>query len=158
MDSITIAKFLTVPTAFLASGYSIAFSQNAVPLIYDQAASISTKVFKGVFYQGGAFVVPCALISLAGSSYLAYKLPEQRHLWIAAGAITIAPPVFTQLVMKGGINRLLEIGESVVEQQKADQSGEVTRLLKAWVMLNAVRATLSFAGGALALLASWEKL
>ena len=58
--------------------------------------------------------------------------------------------------MKKGIDRLIQIGESAAECAKADASGEVTKLLNAWIMQNWVRATLAFSGGMLALWASYS--
>ena len=57
--------------------------------------------------------------------------------------------------MGPGINRLLEIGAAgSAELQKADQTGEVTKLLKAWVAQNYVRAGLAFVAGYVSLYAA----
>ena len=52
MDSVTVARFLSIPTAFMLTGYSISASQSTLPLIYDQPASVSLKIFKGVYERG----------------------------------------------------------------------------------------------------------
>ena len=153
MDSITVAKFLSVPTAFFLSGYSFSFSQSTVPLVYNQPASVSTQVFKGVYYNGAAVVAPGALVSALGYAYLAYSVPEQRNLYATAGVITMGPLLFTRTVMNAGIQRLLKIGESAAEQGKADQTGEVANLLRSWVMQNWVRASLSLVAGMVGLYA-----
>ncbi len=56
--------------------------------------------------------------------------------------------------MLKGINRVIEINGNAVEQQKADASGEATKLMKAWVAQNYFRATLHLAGGLAALWAA----
>lgn len=151
MDSVTVAKFLSAPTAFLLSGYSASFSQTTVPLLYDKPSAVSTPVFNGVFYGGGAVVVPGSVISVLASGYLAYVFPEQRTLFGTAVVLTLAPPIFTRLVMFKGISRLVEISQNALEQAKADQSGEATQLLQAWVAQNWVRAAMSLAGGLVAM-------
>ncbi|KAK3707649.1 hypothetical protein LTR37_011997 [Vermiconidia calcicola] len=150
MDSLSVARFLSIPSAFLVSGYSIAASQMAVPLVYEQPASVSAPFLRGVFVRGAAFVVPGAIISSSASAYLAYAIPEQRTTLATASILTLLPLAFTRLVMMKGIQRLIEISESAAEQQKGDQNGEVVQLLKAWVAQNWVRAMLAFSGGMLA--------
>ena len=151
MDSNAVARFFAIPTTFMVSGYSIAASQSSVPLVLDQPAAVSTQVFKGVFYRGAMFVAPMQIISAVASGYLAYTIPEQRTTLAAAAGLSIASLPWTQVVMKKGIDRLLEIGESATELAKADQTGEVTRLLSTWILQNWVRASLSFSGGIVAL-------
>ena len=157
MDTIAVARFLAIPTAFLIGGYSFGFSQNTVPLVYNQPSSVSANVLKGVFYQGAVVVAPGAIIATTGFAYLAYTQPEQRKLFATASALTIAPLLFTQAVMFKGIQRLLEISESAAEQAKADQSGEAVELLKAWVAQNFVRAALSSSAGFVGLRAVWSQ-
>lgn len=55
--------------------------------------------------------------------------------------------------MMPGIERLIEISGSTVEQQKADASGEALKLMQAWVLQNWVRAALSASSGVTALYA-----
>ena len=153
MDSIAAAKIISIPTAFFVAGYSFSFSQNTVPLLYKQAASVATPVFSGVFYQGAAAVAPCSVLATTANAYLAYSLPRQRKLWTIAAGLTLFALPFTQLVMSGGINRLLEIAKSVALQAKADQSGEVERLLRTWVLQNWVRTFSYFSGGVVGLYA-----
>lgn len=136
------------------TGYSIAASQATLPLIYDQPVSVSLKIFKGVYEKGAVMVVPGALISASATAYLAYAYPAQRKLLGSAAAVTISWLPFTTLFMFKGIGRLLEIGASSVETQKAEQTGEVMNLLKAWAFQNAVRGSLAFIGGSITLFAS----
>lgn len=151
MDSITVAKFLLVPSIFMVSGYSSSFSQCSVPLLYNQPASVSTPILKGFYTGGAAFVVPGAMIAVASSAYLAYRVPEQRTLFATAGALAITPPLFTAAFMSKGIQRLIEISQHTTEQVKADASGEAVKLLKAWAAQNWIRAALSFSAGMIAL-------
>lgn len=157
MDAVTVARFLSIPTAFLMTGYSIAASQSTLPLIYDQPASVSLKIFKGVYQRGAMLVVPGAILSATATAYLAYVYPAQRKALGTAAAITFSWLPFTTLLMFKGINRLLEIGGNSIEMQKAEQSGEVLTLLKAWALQNAVRGMLAFAGGSITLWASLAK-
>ena len=124
MDAVTVARFLSIPTTFLMTGYSISASQSTLPIIYDQPASVSLKVFEGVYKKGAILVVPGAILSATAMAYLAYVYPEQRKTYGAAAAVTLTWLPFTTLFMFKGINRLLEIGASSVETQKAEQSGE----------------------------------
>lgn len=154
MDAVTVARFLSIPTALLMTGYSISASQSTLPLIYDQPASVSLKIFKGVYERGAVLVVPGAILSTTATAYLAYAYPAQRKLLASAAAITFGWVPFTTLFMFKGIGRLLEIGGNAVEMQKAEQSGEVLRLLQAWAFHNAVRGMFAFVGGSIALWAS----
>lgn len=151
MESISVAKFLAIPTAFLLSGYGIGFSQNSVPLLYNQPASVSAPILEGIFFQGGKFVVPGAILASTSFGYLAYRAPTtfKRNLYAIAALIMFAPPPWTALVMKPGINRMIEIGRSAVECQKADASGEAVKLLQGWVWQNEVRVLFALVSGAL---------
>ena len=100
-------------------------------------------------------VVPGAILSAAATAYLAYRYPAQRTPLGVAAAVTLSWLPFTLVVMSGGINRLLEIGGNAVEMEKAERSGEVLKLLKAWTFQNAVRGSLAFIGGSIAL---WNSL
>ncbi|KAK3047841.1 hypothetical protein LTR09_010816 [Extremus antarcticus] len=153
MDPITVARYLSAPTAFILAGYSISASQSTVPLLYKVPSSISAEVFKGVFQNGAIIVAPGAVISASAFAYLAYAIPSQRRLYAASAALILAPLVWTKGVMMPGIERLIEISGSTVEQQKADASGEALKLMQAWVLQNWVRAALSASSGVTALYA-----
>ena len=120
MDAVTVARFLSIPTTFLMTGYSISASQSASPLIYDQPASVSLKIFKVVYERGAILVVPGAILSTTAMAYLAYTLPAQRKALGAAPAITFIWVPFTTLIKFKGIGRLLELGGNSVEREKAE--------------------------------------
>ena len=147
MELSVAAKLIAIPTAFILSGYNIAFSQNGTPNLLGLPVSISTQVFAKVYYSGLAFVTPGAVSSTAAFGYLAYVHPEKRNLYLAGSALVLGVGLFTALVMKPGIGRLIEISKDAALQAKAEQSGEAERLLRAWVSQNYLRASLSFAGG-----------
>jgi hypothetical protein len=154
MDPVSIlrtAKLIAVPLPFALAGYSYAFSQNAVPLVYDLPAEQSTPVFDGVYHQGALVVAPGGLLATATSAYLAYAIPEQQRLWAVAAIINILPLVWTGTVMSKGINRLLEIRKDESKQAKATANLEARQLLARWVKQNYVRAALYVAAGVVAL-------
>ncbi|KAK5164629.1 uncharacterized protein LTR77_009835 [Saxophila tyrrhenica] len=154
MDSLTIAKYISIPATFILTGYGISASQSTVPLLYKVPTNISAEVFKGVYLNGKSFVAPGAIISASALAYLAYAIPSQRQLYAAACGLILSTQVWTVGVMLPGINRIMEISRSVVEQQKADATGETVKLMKAWVLQNWVRAALSGASG-LTALSAW---
>ena len=148
MDTISAAKLIAIPSAFLLSGYYTSASQNSLPLLYKQPASISTPFFTGVYNRGFAVAVPLTLISTTAFSFLAYSLPAQRTMYAGTAGVVFSALPFTVAAMLPGINRLMEIGKGgALVQEKAERSGEVTRLLKAWAAQNWVRMGMSFAGG-----------
>lgn len=157
MDSpqaLLAAKALAIPLSLIASGYGICASHNILPRLYQEPASISTPIFTHVFYTGGAFVVPTAITSVLASGYLAYSIPRQRRLWIAAASSTLLTLAWTRIVMIPGINRLIAISVDAALQAKSEASGEHVELLKAWYWQNYVRSALFFAGGFIGLLGS----
>ena len=157
MDSpqaLLAAKAISVPLALIASGYSIAASQNILPRLYPEPVGVATPIFAHVFYAGGAFIVPTAVTSALASAYLAYTLPRQRRLWTLAATSTLLSLVLTRVVMLPGINRLIAISVDAGLQAKSEASGEHLRLLKAWVAQNYVRSAMFFAGGFAGLWAS----
>lgn len=155
MDPILIAKLIAIPTAFLLTGYQSSFSQNTLPLIYNQPASVSTPIFSGVYYSGAAFVLPTNVLSTAAFAYLAYAIPAQRATYGAAGAAVFAILPWTIMIMSPGIDRLIAVSKgTAAEQQKAGENGEVVKLLKAWTAQNWVRVGMTFAGGVAGLYAA----
>ncbi|KAK0324512.1 hypothetical protein LTR82_004217 [Friedmanniomyces endolithicus] len=93
MDSIIAAKLVSISSAFILSGYMLSPSQNTLPLLYPQPASVSTVLFRGVFNRGAALVIPVTGLSVAASAYLAYTAPTgstERTLWAVSGAVTFA--------------------------------------------------------------------
>ncbi|KAK0264979.1 hypothetical protein LTS09_001388 [Friedmanniomyces endolithicus] len=157
MDSIIAAKLVSISSAFILSGYMLSPSQNTLPLLYPQPASVSTVLFRGVFNRGAALVIPVTGLSVAASAYLAYTAPTgstERTLWAVSGAVTFAMLPMTQVVMMPGIHRLMDLSSGEASaQQKAAASGELLKLLKAWAAQNWVRVAMSGAGGLLGLYA-----
>ena len=95
--------------------------------------------------------MPGVILSATATAYLAYVYPSQRKVLGSAAAVTATWLPFTTLVMFKGIGRLLELGGSTIEMEKAERSGEVLSLLQAWALQNAVRGMLAFVGGSITL-------
>ena len=157
MDTTTTAKLLAIPTAFALTGYYTFASQNAVPLLMDQPASVAAPIFTHVYHRGAAFVLPTTLISAAALGYLAYSVPEHRKSYATAAVLTVATQPWTVFVMMGGIKRIIAIGASAVEQEKVGAKGEVAKLIGTWVAQNFVRAGSTLVGGLVGLWAALEK-
>lgn len=136
------------------AGYSWAFSQNVMPLLYnDGSARVTTPLFRQIFYGGGYVALPCSLGSAAMSAYLAYLCTDagQRKKYIAAFATSMITAPITMLVMLPGIQRLIAISESQAEQEKSDKTLEHRELLKSWSFWNGVRAVLYLGSGGMSL-------
>ncbi|KAF2483367.1 hypothetical protein BDY17DRAFT_310389 [Neohortaea acidophila] len=155
IDHYTAAKLIAIPTAFFLSGYGSGFSQNSVPLLYTQPASVSASILEGIYKNGAKVMAPGVVLSTTAFAYLAYyaKSRAERNLYAAAGGLVLSTQPWTLGVMLGGIQRLGAIAKSAVEQQKADASGEAVRLLQGWVWQNWVRAVLTASGGLVGLYA-----
>ncbi|EMC99205.1 hypothetical protein BAUCODRAFT_395047 [Baudoinia panamericana UAMH 10762] len=154
MDTTLAAKLTSISTSFILAGYMLSPSQNTLPLLYPQPASVSTPLFNGVYHRGAALVIPATLLSTAASGYLAYATPSQRTTYAMSGAIVFAMLPMTRLVMMPGIKRLIQLSKAETGmQEKAAASGEVLRLLKAWTAQNWVRVGMSAVGGLAALYA-----
>ncbi|KAF2208750.1 hypothetical protein CERZMDRAFT_101193 [Cercospora zeae-maydis SCOH1-5] len=149
--SVTAAKLVAIPTAFILSGYNLAFSQNGLPNLLSQPLSISTPVFANIYSSGLKLVTPGAIGSVSAFVYLAYihnkQKPMQRNLYLAGAGLVLGVGLYTALIMKPGIGRLIEISKSRALQAEAEQNGEGARLLQQWVVQNWFRASLSFMGG-----------
>ena len=75
-------------------------------------------------------------LSIQYSAYMA-RTSGQRNVYAAAGAMTIGILPLTASVMMPGIHRLLTLAKSDgAVQAKAQDSGEVMRLLRAWTGQN----------------------
>ncbi|KAK5677470.1 hypothetical protein LTS10_010042 [Elasticomyces elasticus] len=157
MDPATLlrnAKAIAVPLPFILAGYSYAFSQNAVPGVLDHPATFNTPVFARVFNAGALIIVPGSLLSAATSGYLAYIIPAQRQIWGVAAAASIAPLVWTALIMNSGIKRLIAISEDKAKQEKATANLEHRQLLSKWITQNYMRAGFFFVAGVAAMRAT----
>lgn len=147
MDSREAAKLVAIPTALLVSGYQLALSQNSLPIIINEAATVSTPIFTHVYNRGAVVAVPGAFIASTAFGYLAYNTQNTTHrrLFTTGALLTIGVVPFTRLFMFGGIQRLIEISENAAMQAKS--GGEVTRLLKTWTVQNWVRCVMMFMAG-----------
>lgn len=141
------SKLIAVPLPFVLAGYSLGFSQNSVPTLYDAPAHISTPAFKRIFTDGATVIVPSALISIASAGYLAYMIPEQRNIWATAAVACAIPGPWTTFVMGSGIKRLMEISGDKGKQAKATANLEARQLLIRWVKQNYVRAACFLVAG-----------
>ncbi|KAF2095568.1 DUF1772-domain-containing protein [Rhizodiscina lignyota] len=155
--AVRTSQALGFTAALFAAGYGFCASHLAVPRLYSLKPSVSTPMFKTVFYDGAVIIVPSALLASAGNAYAAYgsALPEAQRLYIAAALLSIAPLVWTQLVMIKGINRLNGIADSSEVEQEKVQSSEVVGLLKTWSVQNYVRSALYTTGGIIGIFASF---
>ncbi|EME82118.1 uncharacterized protein MYCFIDRAFT_175668 [Pseudocercospora fijiensis CIRAD86] len=70
------AKLIALPAAFFAGSYNFAFSQNAVPILYFQPSSVSTKVFAQVYYNGLNILAP---VNVLGAAAFAYGMAVGAH-------------------------------------------------------------------------------
>nr|POE72858.1 anthrone oxygenase encc [Quercus suber] len=146
MDPISTARFLSIPTAFLLSGYFTAHSHNIGPNLLPQSAQTSTTLFKSVYYTGITFVAPISALAGGAYAYLAYSQSAQRMQYATAAGLSVACLPWTRIVMAGGIERLIALsGRSEAEVDKA--GSEVVKLLSTWVWQNWVRAAMAMAGG-----------
>ena len=158
MDSIIAARLVSISSAFILSGYMLSPSQNTLPLLYPQPASLSTPIFSGVYYRGAALVIPVTALSVVATSYLAYAAPAgttERTLYATSAALTFSILPLTRIVMMRGIHRLIDLSKmDAGAQEKAASSGEVLRLLQAWAAQNWIRMGLTAAGGLVGLYAA----
>lgn len=134
------AKVIAVPIPFFLAGYSFACSYTAVPALYDQKAEDSTPPFiKHVFFGGGKVVLPSSVLSAAASAYLAYVLTPERSFWATAAGALLVPPIWTGLVMRANLTKLMEISENKAMQERATANLEVRQRLIRWTKQNYVR-------------------
>ncbi|KAK5127308.1 hypothetical protein LTR08_004435 [Meristemomyces frigidus] len=145
---IQTAKLIAVPLPFALAGYSFAFSQNAVPHLYNHSAEISTPLLKKIYHGGAIIVVPGGLFSLITTAYLAYAIPSQRTTWTTAAGSLFCLSLWTPLVMiPSNIRRLIEISESPKMQERASANLEARQLLTKWVQQNYLRVGLLLVAG-----------
>lgn len=150
---VNTALFLSPAAALFQAGYGLAFSQNAIPQLYDLPPHQSTPLFRRIFEAGGKIAVPMSLTSAAAAAYLARLCtsPTQRKMYIFAALFSILPMPYTGLVMMPGIKRLIAISESPEAQEKSEQDLEHRQLLRGWVIHNYVRTVMYVVGGGLGL-------
>ena len=78
-------------------------------------------------------------------------LPEQRREWTTAAVTMASTILWTGLVMRSGVNRLLAISEQDKVMLKTEQNLEHRQLLIRWVKQNYVAVMLQLASGVVAL-------
>lgn len=146
------AQFTSAASALFVAGYGFAFSQSAVPQLYDVKPQISTPVFKQVYYQGAKVVPPATILAAASAGYLAYVVPEQRREYIKVAAAALATQVWTLVFMLPGIKRLIAISEADEKTQgRIEMSLEHRQLMIRWVRQNWIRTGMSLYAGVTAL-------
>lgn len=142
--------FLAPAAALFNAGYGWAYTQNVMPILYDDGtAQVTTPIFRQIFYSGAYVALPCSLGSMIMSAYLAYLCTDarQKQLYLLSLATNLATAPVTMLIMLPGIKRLIAISESPAEQEKCEQTLEHRRLLKSWSYWNGVRGMLYLCGG-----------
>ncbi|KAK5126955.1 hypothetical protein LTR85_008313 [Meristemomyces frigidus] len=145
---IQTAKLIAVPIPLVLAGYSLGFSQNAVPQLYDQKAEVSTPILRRIYYDGAKVMAPGGILTFVSSAYLAYAIPAQRSIWATAVGSMVCFFLWTPLVMApSNINRLLQISEDKAMQEKASANLEARQLLHKWVNQNYVRMALLLVAG-----------
>jgi hypothetical protein len=155
MDPVLFAKLVSIPGAFFLGSYNFTFSQNVVPHLYRQTASVATPIFDKIFHRGGATIMPVAACAIAANCYLAYRGDKTHRRMYGAAAVLIASSLpLTNLVMLPGINRLIEIGRDTALQSQGQTQSEVVALLRKWVAQNYFRGSLHLTAGMVGLLAA----
>lgn len=148
MDTTLLAKLIAIPCGFLMGSYNAVLSQNVMPHLYKQPASIVAPIFAKIYNVGVSTLFPLASTATLAYSYLAYSsAPQKRQLYGTAAFLTLATLPMTQIVMMPSISRLLEINRSVGLQTTADVDREVLKLLKTWVAQNYFRAAIHLTAG-----------
>lgn len=155
MDTTLLAKLVAIPCGFLMGSYNAVLSQNVMPHLYDQPASITAPIFAKIYKIGVSTLSPLASIATIAYSYLAYSSTiRKRQLYGTAAVLTLTTLPMTQIVMMPSISRLLEINESVGLQTTANVDQEVLKLLRTWVAQNYFRASIHLTAGFVGLYAA----
>ena len=154
MDVVLIAKLIAIPSAFVLGSYNGVFSQNVMPHLYKQPASVSTPIFAKIYNIGATTIVPIAAAAITAYLYLAFTTPTKRAYYGTSAALMAGTLPLTALVMKPGIDRLIEISKSSSALARADIDAEVLTLLKRWVASNSFRASLHMTAGFIGLYAA----
>ncbi|OQO02787.1 hypothetical protein B0A48_11069 [Cryoendolithus antarcticus] len=151
MDLPLAAQMLAIPSGFILGSYNAVFSQNVIPHLYNQPASVSTPIFAKVFNIGALTIAPMASTAIIAHAYLAYTQPMKRQYYTTAAVLTALSLPLTSVVMKPGINRLIEISKSNELLAKPGIDAEAVTFLKAWVTQNYFRGSLHLVAGFLGL-------
>jgi hypothetical protein len=170
MDSVTVTRFIAVPSAFLLGGYHFALSHSSVPALYGQDAVFAIPAFSRIYFKAlQQLFLPTAATGLMSFGYLTYtsrreraKLQKSYHrrttiptpvLHAVAAGLILGIGVITKVVMLPGIERLLEINQNTDLLFQSGTSQEVERLLHSFVSQNWWRAAFGMAAGFLGLYA-----
>jgi hypothetical protein len=155
MDSKLAAQLVSISSAFFLGSYNTTFSQNVVPHLYDQTASVAAPIFDKIFHKGGATIMPIATVAITANCYLAYQSDGiSRRLYGTAAALVLASLPLTKLVMMPAIDRIITIARNVSLQGVKRVDAEVATLLRSWVAQNYFRGSLHLTAGLLGLFAA----
>lgn len=156
MDATLASQTLAISSSFALSSYNFTFSHNVIPHLYTLSPSISTPIFADVFRIASATIAPTAAVAIAGYGYLSYSSHEtyKCQLYGSAAILTFATLPLTAIVMKPGINRLIEIRKNSGLQAQVGVGKEVTALFKTWVGQNYFRASMHATAGLMAIYAA----
>lgn len=150
--TISTCQVIGLTSSLIIAGINLGASHLTVPLLYQQPIPISVAFFKEFYTRGALTLVPLAILSGSSSGLVAYLVPAQRTLWTAAAVATLSQIPRTLIGMMATNNRLNEIADSKVQQEKVNRE-EVVSLLKRWRWMNIVRGLLALTGGLSAVLA-----
>jgi hypothetical protein len=154
MDSKLAAQLVSNSSAFFLGSYNTTFSQNVVPHLYDQTASVAAPIFDKIFHKGGATIMPIATIAITVNCYLAYQSDGiLRWLYGTAAALILASLPLAKVVMMPGIDRIIAIARDIGLQGDKRVDVEVATLLKSWVAQNYLRGSLHMTAGFMELFA-----
>ncbi|KAK4622452.1 hypothetical protein CLAFUR0_07188 [Fulvia fulva] len=164
MDPTTLTTYIAIPISFLLGGYQFAHSQNILPTLYSLPVFVSTPLFTQVYYSGFKIILPGAILTAATYGYAAYRTTPQtgggllsrRNLLVFGAMCAIGVGAWTKIVMGAGVERVIAISKDAAMQVKAEESGKVLRLLKAWTGQNDVRPGIWVGAGVAGLLAVME--
>jgi hypothetical protein len=152
MDSKLATQIISISSAFFLGSYNTTFSQNVVPHLYNQSASIAAPLFDKIFHKGGQTIMPITTVAIATNCYLAYQSDGMsRRLYGTAAALIFASLPLTKFVMMPDISRVIAIARDVNLQGDKRVDVEVAALLRTWVAQNYFRGSLHLTAGLLGL-------
>lgn len=160
----TGAQLLSISTAFLLTGASLAFSFFDIPNLIDSPAQRSLPQIRWLFSRGSHIFPQFAIASASAFVYLAVKSVPSSSSWtsflnltlnstkvngyLAAAALTMGIAPYTMFVMLPTNMQLIKMNEKGSEKAaKEDGDAKVDALLNKFGWLNISRASLTGAGG-----------
>ena len=147
--ALTTTSLLGIGSSLFIAGTNFSASHLTLPILYRLPDATGANIFSELFQRGAKTLIPLISLSTLSTGVAAYLDPERRVGYSIAAALTITPLAWTRIAMMPAIDRLLHINETKAEKV---EKGEVEVLLRRWKWMNMVRAGLSLAGGAVALL------